>query len=63
MCSCLCCFKSLFYCKCKNFEENKKYEIRDNNDVNKIERIVVIYRVIGRWIWLEKMMTEIQVYP
>ena len=30
---------------------------------DKIERIVVIYRVIGRWIWLAKMMTEIQVYP
>lgn len=63
MCNCICCFKTLFCCQCKKCEENNKFRIRENNDINKIERIFVFYRVTGRWNWLAKVMTDIQVYP
>ena len=63
LCSCLCCLKTIFCCQCKRCKENNDYKIRKNNDVNKIDRIIVFYRVTGRFNWLAKIMTDIRIYP
>ena len=63
MCSCICCLKTIFCCQCSKCEDNNKVKIRKNEDVNKIERIFVFYRVTGRFNWCAKIMTDIKVYP
>ena len=63
MCSCICCLKCIFCCKCDKFEDINKNRMRKNEDINKIERIFVFYRVSGRWNWLAKIMTDTKIYP
>ena len=60
--SCSCFWKCIFCCKCKEIDEINQYRMRKIEDINKIEKICVFYRVTGRWNWLAKTMTDIKIY-
>ena len=62
-CKTIGCFKTIFCCQCSECDENSKVRIRNNEDVNKIERIFIFYKINGRCNWCAKIMTDIKVYP
>ena len=66
-CSCTYCCKYILCCYCcrdkyKNFKKNNRYKKREIKDINKIQNIYIAYRVTGRWNWIGKIMTNINIY-